>query len=85
MRVPETPSLPTRSGGVLVLANDARPRLVRHQLEAEGLGLPFRPLASLAQDEQSGLLGAEAGSGGGLGALTAPAGGFSAASEIYAV
>jgi hypothetical protein len=33
------------------------------------------------QDEESGLLGGEAGSGGGLGALTAPAGTFSAASD----
>src|SRR5262249_40825912 len=39
----------------------------RHCLEAEGLCLPFRVLARLAQDEESGLLGGEAGSGGGLG------------------
>src|SRR5262245_3446790 len=43
--------------------------------------LSFRPLARLAQDEESGRLGGEAGSGGGLGALTAPAGTFSAASD----
>jgi len=46
-----------------------------------GFRLPFRPLARLAQDEESGLCGGEAGSGGGLGALTAPAGTFSAASH----
>src|SRR4029077_13724032 len=38
-----------------------------------------RPMA--AQDEESGLLGGEAGRGGGLGALTSPAGTFSAASH----
>jgi hypothetical protein len=43
--------------------------------------LPFRPLARLAQDEESGSSGVEAGSGGGLGALIAPAGTFSAASH----
>jgi len=52
-----------------------------HRLEAERLHLPFRSLARLAQDEESGVLGGEAGSGGGLGALTAPAGTFSAASD----
>jgi len=56
----------------------ARPR--RHCLEAQGLCLPFRTLAPLAQDEESGLLGGEEGGGRGLGALTAPASAFSAAS-----
>src|SRR5262244_3980634 len=41
----------------------------------------FRPLVRLAPNEESGLLGGEAGSGGRLGALTAPAGTFSAASH----
>src|SRR5262249_39622110 len=41
----------------------------------------FRPLARLAQNEESGSLGGEAGSGGGLGELIAPAGTFSAASH----
>jgi len=53
----------------------------KHRLEAQGVRLPFRPLARLAQNEESGLLGGEAGSGRGLGALTAPAGTFSAASH----
>jgi hypothetical protein len=39
------------------------------------------PFARLAQNEESGSLGGEAGSGGGLGALTDPAGTFSAASD----
>src|SRR5215471_10500123 len=56
----------------------ARPR--RHCLEAQGLCLPFRTLARLAQDEESGLLGGEEGGGRGLGALTAPGSAFSAAS-----
>src|SRR5262249_41440065 len=37
---------------------------------SQGLGLPFRTLARLAQDEESGLLGGEAGSGEGLGAVS---------------
>jgi hypothetical protein len=63
------------------MARPSSRTLARHRVEAEGLGLPFRPLARLAQDEKSGVLGGEAGSGGGLGALTAPAGAFSAASH----
>src|SRR6516165_1382187 len=51
-----------------------RPRLQawprRHRLEAQGFGLPFGALPRLAQDEESGLLGGEAGSGGGLGSGT---------------
>ena len=53
----------------------------RYRVEAEGLGLPFWPLARLTQDEESGGAGGEARSGGGLGALTAPVGTFSAASH----
>jgi hypothetical protein len=53
----------------------------RHRLEAQGFCLPFRPLARLAQDEEPGGSGGEAGSGGGLGALTSPAGTLSAASH----
>jgi hypothetical protein len=45
----------------------ARPR--RHCLEKEGFYLSFRPLARLAQDEESGVLGSEARSGGGLGEM----------------
>jgi len=50
----------------------------RHRLEAKGFR---RPLGRLAQNEESSLLGGEAGSGGGLGALIALAGTFSAASH----
>jgi hypothetical protein len=32
----------------------------RHRVEAEGLGLSFRPLARLAQNEEPGLCGGEA-------------------------
>src|SRR5262249_29841077 len=53
----------------------------RYRLEAQGLCLPFRPLASLAQDEEPGGSGGETRSGGGLGALIAPVGTFSAASH----
>jgi hypothetical protein len=35
----------------------------RHRIEAEGLGLPFWPLARLAQDEEPGLRCGEAGRG----------------------
>src|SRR5262249_46587225 len=52
-----------------------------HRLEAARLVLPLRPLAGLAQDEEPGGAGGEAGSGGGLGTLIAPAGTFSAASH----
>ena len=41
----------------------------RHRLEAQGFRLPFRALARLAQNEESGLCGGEARSGGGLGAV----------------
>jgi bifunctional non-homologous end joining protein LigD len=67
--------------GPTVFAHACKLRPRRHRLEAQGLCLPFRPLARLAQNEESGLLGGEAGSGGGLGALTAPAGTLSAASH----
>src|SRR5215831_9856318 len=59
-----------------VFALQAWPR--RHRLEAKGFR---RPLGRLAQNEESSLLGGEAGSGGGLGALIALAGTFSAASH----
>src|SRR6516225_6378848 len=38
----------------------------RHRLEAQGLELSLRPLAGLAQNEELGCTGGEAGSGGGL-------------------
>jgi ATP-dependent DNA ligase len=41
----------------------------RRQLCQQGLRLSFGPRARLAQDEESGLLGSEAGSGGGVGAV----------------
>jgi hypothetical protein len=53
----------------------------RHCVKAQGLALSLGALASLAQDEEPGGSGGEAGSGGGLGALIAPAGTFSAASH----
>src|SRR5262245_31445834 len=43
-------------------------RLGRHRFETEGLVLPLRPLARLAQDEESGSARGEAGGRGGLGA-----------------
>src|SRR5262249_15116257 len=42
----------------------------RHRLEAEGLGLPFRPLARLAQNEELGCAGGEARGGRGLEQMT---------------
>jgi len=42
----------------------------RHRVEAQGLGLPFRPIAGLAQDKEPGGSGGTAGSGGGLGEMT---------------
>ena len=42
----------------------------RHRLEAQGLRLPFRSLARLAQNEELGCTGREAGRGGGLGQIT---------------
>src|SRR5262249_34922119 len=48
-----------------------RPRLQdgtrRHRLEAQGLHLPLRPLARLAQNEEPGGAGGEARGGGGMG------------------
>src|SRR5262249_42361943 len=47
-----------------------RPRLQawprRHRVEAQGLRLPLRPLASLAEDEEPGCTGREARRGRGL-------------------
>jgi ATP dependent DNA ligase domain len=43
--------------------------LERHCVQAQGLALPLRPVAGLAQDEESGCARGEAGSGGGLGSL----------------
>jgi len=45
----------------------ARPR--RHRLEAEVFALPQRPISRLAQIEEPGLRGCEAGGGGGLGTV----------------
>ena len=42
----------------------------RHRVEAQGLGLPFRPLARLAQDEELGCTCREAGRGGRLGQMS---------------
>src|SRR5262249_3015450 len=51
-----------------------RPRLQdgtrRHRVEAQGLHLPLRPLARLAQDEEPGGTGREARRGRGLGQMT---------------
>ena len=52
-------------------ARPSSPRLQdgarRHRVEAQGLALPFRPLARLAQDEEPDGAGGEAGGGGRLG------------------
>src|SRR5262245_4089743 len=56
-------------------------RARRHSIEAPWLALSLGALASLAQDEEPGGSGGEAGSGEGLGALTAPLGTLSAASN----
>jgi ATP-dependent DNA ligase len=42
----------------------------RHSKQTEGVALPLWPLARLAQDEESGLRGGEAGGGRGLGAVS---------------
>jgi hypothetical protein len=42
----------------------------RYRLEAEGLCLPFRPLARLAQNEEPGCAGREAGGTRGLAPVT---------------
>src|SRR5262245_17059359 len=44
-------------------------RARRHRVETQGLALPLRPLARLAQDEEPGGTGGEAGSRGRLGRL----------------
>src|SRR5438128_477779 len=66
------PCLPTKAqtppSGALCLQDGAR----RNRVEAEGLGLPFRPLARLTQDEELGCTCGEARGGRGLGQMTRP-------------
>jgi hypothetical protein len=67
--------------GPTVFAHACKLGLEGNCLKAQGLRLPFGPLARLAQDEDPGGFGGEEGSGGGLGPLSATVGTLSAASH----